>query len=179
MEKSTRTLGTLLRHLLDLLDGAVEEAYRDAGLNYRPRYTPILRALITSERASIKNLAVHAGLTQSAASQTVAQMLRVGLVHVERGTDMREQAVSLTTRAKTMIPVLEQVWEVTNETAQELDVELVYPLSQIVEAAIVSLERRPFRDRLAARDERRRATPGGQSNTPNQPAQPPPAPAAE
>ena len=157
MIKSARTLGTLLRHLIELLDGAVEEAYRDAQLDYRPRYTPVLRALIAIGPASIKDFAAHAGLTHSAASQTVAQMLRVGLVEVERGTDMRQQVVSLTTRAKTMIPTLEQLWEVVNEAARDLDAELVHPLSQVVEEAIVALERRPFSDRIAAKAEHRRS----------------------
>jgi DNA-binding MarR family transcriptional regulator len=171
--KSTRTLGTLLRHLIEVLDGAVEEAYKDAELDYRPRYTPVMRALITIGPASIKDLAVHAGLTHSAASQTVAQMLRVGLVEAKRGRDMRQQVVSLTTRAKNMVPVLQQVWEVVNETARELDAELVYPLSQVVEEAIVALERRPFSDRIAAKVERRRSNPAVQSTATNQAAFPP------
>jgi DNA-binding MarR family transcriptional regulator len=173
MAGSTRTLGTLLRHLVELLDGAVEEAYRDAQLDYRPRYTPVLRALITLERASIKDLAVHAGLTHSAASQTVAQMLRVGLVEVERGADMRQQVVSLTIHAMAMIPTLEQIWEVVNETARELDAELAYPLSHVVEEAIVALERRPFSDRIAAKAERRRSHPTVQSIATRRSAHPP------
>ena len=163
MVKPARTLGTLLRHLIELLDGAVEQTYRDAKLDYRPRYTPVLRALIARGPASIKDLAAHAGLTHSAASQTVAQMRRAGLVEVERGTDMRRQVVSLTTRATTMIPILEQMWQVVNEAAQELDAELVYPLSQVVEESIVALERRPFRDRIAAKAEHRRSNPAVQS----------------
>ena len=35
-------LGTQLRHLIELLDGAVQQAYVDAGLNYRPRYSDTL-----------------------------------------------------------------------------------------------------------------------------------------
>jgi DNA-binding MarR family transcriptional regulator len=171
--KLTRTLGTSLRHLLELLDGAVEEAYRDAQLDYRPRYTSVLRALMTIEPASIKDLAVRAGLTHSAASQTVAQMLRVGLVEVQRGTDRRQQVVSLTTRAKNMIPIIEQIWEVVNEAARELDAELVYPLSQVVEEAIAAIEHQPFGDRIAAKAERRRSNPAVRSMATNQSAHPP------
>jgi DNA-binding MarR family transcriptional regulator len=153
----------LLRHLIELLDGAVEQTYRDAELDYRPRYTPVLRALIATGPASIKDLAAQAGLTHSAASQTVAQMHRVGLVEVQRGTDMRRQVVSLTTRATTMIPTLEQMWQVVNEAARELDAELVYPISQVVEEAIAALERRSFQDRIAAKAEQRRSNPAIQS----------------
>ena len=141
----------MLRHLIELLDGAVEQAYKDAHLDYRPRYTPVVRALIATGPASIKDLAAHAGLTHSAASQTVAQMRRVGLVEIERGADLRQQVVSLTTRAKAMVPALEQMWQFVNEAAGDLDAELMYPLSQVLEDAILALERRPFGVRIAAK----------------------------
>jgi DNA-binding MarR family transcriptional regulator len=163
MVRPARTLGTLLRHLIELLDGAVEQTYRDAQLDYRPRYTPVLRALIATGPASIKNLAEHAGLTHSAASQTVAQMRRDGLVEVERGADKRRQVVSLTSRATTMIPTLEKMWQAVNEVAEELDDELMGPLSQVVEEAIEALERRPFRDRITAKAEHQRSSPDVQS----------------
>lgn len=163
MVRSARTLGTLLRHLIELLDGAVEQTYRDAQLDFRPRYTPVLRALIAIGPASIKNLAGHAGLTHSAASQTVAQMRRDGLIEVERGADKRRQVVSLTSRATTMIPTLEKMWKAVNEAARELDDELMGPLSQVVEEAIEALERRPFRDRIAAKAEHRGSKPDVQS----------------
>jgi len=145
-----RTLGTLLRHLIELLDGAVEQAYVDAQLDYRPRYTPILRSILAIGPASIRDLARHAGLTPSAASQTVAQMARVGLAQLQRGTDMRQQVVSLTSKATAMVPTLERIWQVTNRAADELDSELAYPLSRIVEDAISALERQSFGDRIKA-----------------------------
>ena len=157
--KPAPTLGTLLRHLIELLDGAVEETYKAAQLDYRPRYTPVLRALIARGPASIRDLSEQAGLTHSAVSQTVAEMRRAGLVEVERGADKRQQMVSLTTRAKQMIPGLEEIWQVVNEAAQELDDELDYPLSQIAEEAIAALGRRPFRDRIAARSEQCESNP--------------------
>ena len=151
MALQARTLGTSLRHLIELLDGAVEQTYKDAQLEYRPRYTPIVRALMARGSGSIKDLAAHAELTHSAASQTVAQMVRDGLVDVETGADKRSQVVSLTTRATTMIPTLLRMWQVVNEAADELDGELVCPLSQVVEEAISALERRPFKDRIASK----------------------------
>lgn len=150
MSPPSRTLGTLLRHLIELLDGAVEQAYIDAKLDYRPRYTPVLRSIMATGPASIKDLATRAGLTHSATSQTVAQMARVGLVQLQRGTDMRQQVVSLTAKAAAMIPTLQRIWQVTNRAAGELDTELAYPLSQIVEDAISALERQSFRDRIKA-----------------------------
>lgn len=150
MRTAHRTLGTLLRHLIEHLDGAVESAYADAKLDYRPRYTPVLRALMAIGPAPIKDLAAQAGLTHSAVSQTVAQMTRVGLVEAQRGTDQRQQVVSLTPRANAMIPELERIWSVVDAAAADLDAELAFPLSQLVEDAISALERQPFNDRIKA-----------------------------
>ncbi len=154
MDTPHRKLGTLLRHLIELLDGAVEQTYADANLTYRPRYTPVLCALEAIGPASIRDLAGHAGLTHSAASQTIAQMAHVGLVEVERGTDMRQQVVSLTPQAMNMIPSLKRIWQVVSAAAGDLDAELAFPLSQALEDAILALERQSFGDRISAAAER-------------------------
>jgi len=153
MTSPSRTLGKLLRHLIELLDSEVEQAHVDGQLDYRPRYSPILLSLMAIGPASIKDLAGHAGLTHSAASQTVGQMARVGLVCVQRGADLRQQVVSMTHKATAMIPILEGIWQVINRAADELDAELAFPLSQLVQDAISALERRSFADRIKAAGE--------------------------
>jgi DNA-binding MarR family transcriptional regulator len=145
-----RTLGTLLRHVIELLDGAVEQSYVDAGLDYRPRYTPVLQSLLVIGPASIKTLASHAGLTHSAASQTVAQMKKSGLLNVQRGEDQRQQVVSLSPKAVAMVPAVQHVWLVTNEAARDLENELAYPLAQLLDETISALEHQAFSERLGS-----------------------------
>lgn len=142
------TLGTLLRHLIEKLDGAVEESYVQSGLDYRPRYTPVVRALIESGPASIRAISRGAGISHSAVSQTVAQMMDRGLVRFETGGDARERIVALTPAAKAMIPKLQQHWRATNAAADALDTELSMPLSQLLREAIDALERRSFAQRI-------------------------------
>ncbi|MDT0131515.1 MarR family transcriptional regulator, partial [Acinetobacter baumannii] len=78
------------------LDGAVEQAYVDAGLDYRPRYTPVMRVLAEHESATIGTLAALGGLTQPAATQTVALMAKKGLLTIAAsGEDGRQRLVSL------------------------------------------------------------------------------------
>ncbi len=158
--------------MLDLLGEGVEGAYADAGLDYRSRYTPVLRNLMAIGPASIKTLANQAGITHSAASQTVAQMARSGLVELRRGDDLRQQLVSLTPKATAMIPTLKRIWQVTNEAGHQLDTELPFSIYQLLEDAILALERQPFRDRRNAVAQRLEAsdtselhtTPTGSSN---------------
>jgi DNA-binding MarR family transcriptional regulator len=144
----TKTLGTLLRHLVELLDGAVEEAYVEAGLDYRPRYTPVMRALLALGPTSIRAISLHAGTTHSAASQTVAQMAREGLVELRPGTDARERIVALTPRARGMLPALKRQWARINVAAKRLDRELSTPLSPLLAEAIAALAREPFARRI-------------------------------
>ncbi len=146
---SGATLGTLLRHVVEKLDGAVEHSYVQSGLDYRPRYTPIVRALIASGPASIRAISRSAGITHSAVSQTVAQMMERGLVQFEAGGDARERIVALTARAKAIVPKLEQHWQATNTAARMLDTELSMPLSDLLREAIDALERASFSERIA------------------------------
>src|SRR6188768_4490415 len=104
-----RGLGTLLRHLLELLDGDLERIYRDLGLPYRPRFTPVVRALMEREPRSIREIADHSGLTHSAVSQTVAEMKRAGLVSlVKDRADARARLARLTPHGRALLPRLQQ-----------------------------------------------------------------------
>ena len=147
--RTNATLGTLLRHLIEKLDGAVEQSYAQAGLDYRPRYTPVVRALIESGPASIRTISGSAGITHSAVSQTVSQMMERGLVRFETGGDARERIVALTPMAKAMIPKLQQHWQATNAAAHVLDTELSMPLSDLLRETIDALDRSPFAQRIA------------------------------
>ena len=142
-------LGTLLRYLLELLDGDLERIYRESGLNYRPRYTPVLRVLIGAGPSSIQDIAAEALTTHSAASQTVSQMVKDGLVCIESGQDGRQRIVHLTPLTKKMLPKLRRQWAATALAASELNAELSAPLDQILIEAVDALKRRPFAQRIA------------------------------
>jgi len=142
-------LGTRLRHLLALLDGDVEQAYRDSGLRgYRPRYTPIVRALQELGPASIKALAEHAGISHSAVSQTVTQMRRAGWLAARVAADARERTVSMTPALVELLPRLQAHWHATAGAVRTLDAELSRSLSATVDEALAALRRRPLVERI-------------------------------
>lgn len=142
-------LGTQLRHLIELLDGAVAQAYVEAGLDYRPRYTPVMRVLAEQASATIGELALLAGITQPAATQTVALMIRKGLVTVAAGgADGRQRVVRLSAGGEALLPRLRVCWQATKSAADGLDAELAFPLSACLEQAIAALETRSFGARI-------------------------------
>ncbi|MGS2615838.1 MarR family winged helix-turn-helix transcriptional regulator [Micromonospora sp. LZ34] len=143
-------VGTLLRHVLEVLDGDVAAVYAERGLaDYRPRFSPPLRVLVADGPLPIRDLARRVGVTHSAASQTVAQMARAGLVELTPGADARQRIVRLTGRARELLPVIEAEWAATTAAMRELDAELPVPLADLLHAVIAAVRRRPMRQRIA------------------------------
>ncbi|MFY0581159.1 MarR family winged helix-turn-helix transcriptional regulator [Cystobacter fuscus] len=137
-----------MRHLIELLDGDVAQAYVDAGLDYRPRYTPVMRVLAAEESASVGRIAQVAGITQPAATQTIALMKKQGLVTVSAGADGRERVVRLSVEGKRMLPKLQACWAASKAAADSLDAALPYPLSQCLADAIEALRAESFGTRI-------------------------------
>jgi DNA-binding MarR family transcriptional regulator len=143
-------LGTQLRHLIELLDGAVEQSYVVAGLpDYRPRFTPVMRVLAAKTKVTIGEIAAAAGITQPAATQTVNVMQKKGLLKVEAGIeDARQRVVSLSAKGLEILPILTECWRATSLAAASLDADLDMPLSLCLAQAVEALAARPFGDRI-------------------------------
>jgi DNA-binding MarR family transcriptional regulator len=143
-------IGTRIRHVLDLLDGGVAKVYVDLGLpEYRPRFSPVIRALVARGPLSVRDLATAVGVTHSAASQTVAQLTKAGLVTQEPDSaDGRRRIVHLTGKARSLLPVIEAEWKATTAAMAELDAELSAPLGTVLAEIVQAVERRSFRARI-------------------------------
>lgn len=142
------TLGTLLRALLDRLDPEVEAAYRAAGLDFRPRFTPVLRALVEQGPQRIKDISVASGLSHSAVSQTVAALQARNWVRLVSGKDGRERIVHLTRASRARLPALREQWARTARAAASLDADLGHPLEDVLRQALHALETRSFGERM-------------------------------
>jgi MarR family transcriptional regulator, organic hydroperoxide resistance regulator len=143
-----RTLGTQLRHLIELLDGAVRRSYSEMGLTYRPRYTPIMRSLMARDPLSLGEVAQCAGITQPAASQTVALMIADGLIETAPSTDARQKLLRLSSEGRTIADELQKAWAYTAMAAESLDDELPTSFTGLLAAAIKALEATSFDERI-------------------------------
>jgi DNA-binding MarR family transcriptional regulator len=76
-------------------------------------------------------------------------MERRGLLALRPGADARQRVVTLTARAKRLLPAINAEWEATDLASAALEVELPYPLSRLIDELGAALERRPFRRRIA------------------------------
>lgn len=147
----SRGLGTLLRHLVDLLDGDVESVYRERGLDCRSRFTPVIRHLESAGPSSIRQIALASGLTHSAISQTVGEMLKKDLVKSVPGKDARERIISFTPAGEALLPALHAVWDAIWAAADELSDDIGQPLGEVLERTIAAVGRRPFRERIMSK----------------------------
>jgi DNA-binding MarR family transcriptional regulator len=146
----TPGLGTRLRVLLESMDADVGLALADLGLrDYRTRYSAVIRRLDTGGAATVRDIADALGVTHSAASQTVGEMERRGLLALRPGTDARQRQITLTPKARKLLPAINAEWDATDAASAALDAELPYPLSALIDDLAAALDRRRFRARIA------------------------------
>lgn len=165
--RHTAGLGELLRHLTDLVDRGSEAAYRAQGLDYRPPYTPVMRAL-AEEAAGVGELTDRLAISQGAVSQTAKLMVADGLVSRRPGRDGRRSILALTAKGRRLLGRLQVHWQAVFAAAGDLEDEIGAPLRTYLARAIYALERTGFAQRIA------RARPGdGQPATPRTAEAPP------
>lgn len=148
MARVRQTFGTQVRRLLELLDGDVVKFYEEAGLDYRPRYTPVMRLLLRKGPMTVGELAQSSGLTQPAVSQTLREMKKSGLIEDQATADKRVRRIALSPHGESLRASLEAQWAATNAAGETLNTGLSYPLSDLLAEAIESLEADPFADRI-------------------------------
>jgi DNA-binding MarR family transcriptional regulator len=141
-----------LRQLLDAMDADIARLYTERGIaGVRPRFVGPLIRLGRRGPMTIRQLADSLDVTHSATSQTVAALQRDGLVTTTAGADARTREVALTERARDLLPFLEAEWRATEQVVAELEAEIPYALSQVVQDLQAALGRRSFHDRIADR----------------------------
>src|SRR4051794_3469029 len=105
-------LGELLRYVSELVEQGADEHYRSLGIEYRPRFTPVMRALAAGAE-TVTEVTSQTRLTQGAVSQTVKLMDGAGLVERYSLPDGRKSGLRLTAGGKDLLRLLEPHWEAT------------------------------------------------------------------
>lgn len=148
-EKQAPGLGELLRYLGELVEQGADREYRAMGLSYRPRYTPVLRALGDGAR-TVTDITARTYLTQGAVSQTVGLMEADGLIARHPLDDGRKSGLRLTARGEDLLRTLRTHWSTTFAAIRALEAEVGSPLMQVLEDTARALEREDFSARLRA-----------------------------
>jgi DNA-binding MarR family transcriptional regulator len=140
-----------LRELLAEMDADIGRLYAARGVSgVRPRFSMALIRLYHRGPMTVRELAQQIDVTHSAMSQTITAMRAEGLVETAPGRDARTRDVTLTEWGRDLVPFLEAEWRATERAVAELEAELPYPLTRVVEDMIEALRRRSFLDRITA-----------------------------
>lgn len=142
-------LGELLRYVGELVEQGAEERYAQLNLNYRARYTPVLRAL-SAGATTVADITVRSHLTQGAISQSVSLMESDGLISRYSVADGRKSGIRLTSEGRALVERLQPHWAATFRAIAELEKEIGHPLRRALEDAARALERLGFAERLTA-----------------------------
>ncbi len=145
--KNSPGLGELLRYVGELVEQGADEHYRTLSLNYRARYTPVLRALQAGAQ-TVTDITACTYLSQGAVSQTVALLENDGIITRHTVPDGRKSAIQLTERGWALVAKLEQHWVATFAVIAGLEQEIGHPLLQVLEDTAHALERQGFSARL-------------------------------
>ncbi|WP_434632821.1 MarR family winged helix-turn-helix transcriptional regulator [Chromobacterium sp. CV08] len=154
-------LGELLRYVGELVEQGAEEHYQTMSLNYRARYTPVLRALHAGAQ-TVTDITARTHLTQGAISQTVTLLESDGLITRHVVNDGRKSGIQLTSSGRDLVAKLEVHWATTFAAIARLEEEIGYPLRQALEDAAHALEGQGFSARITA--VKSELTTGGQVN---------------
>ncbi|MEU5291322.1 MarR family winged helix-turn-helix transcriptional regulator [Streptomyces umbrinus] len=138
-----------LHKLLAAMDAEIEQVYVERGIEgVRPRFAYPLIRLAHTGPLTIRELAESLDRSHSAISQTIAAMRKEDLVTSEPGPDARTRRIDLTERGRSLVPFLEAEWRATHATVAELDAEVPYALTTVVEELRRALEHRSMRQRI-------------------------------
>lgn len=141
-------LGELLRYLAELVDKGSEETYRNMNIRYRPRFTPVLRAMHEGA-VTIQDVTAATRLTQGAVSQSVALMEQEGIVSRQQLSDGRSSALTLTPEGEALTRRLLSHWEAIFGAIATLEQDAGWPVMRSLETLIHCLETRGFQERIA------------------------------
>jgi DNA-binding MarR family transcriptional regulator len=141
-----------LRLLQAAMDADIERIYAEERVDrLKPNWVMELLRLHAHGPMTIGELAESVQRTHSALSQKVAAMRDAGWVRTSPGTDARSKKVALTPRATRVAGRLAAEWRATEAALAELEEEIPYPLSQVVNDIEAALSRKSFHDRIAAK----------------------------
>lgn len=138
-----------VRLLLAAMDDDIARLY--AGTEIKPSYVMELLRLHFAGPMTIRELAESVGRTHSALSQKVAAMKAAGLVELTPGPDARSKHVALTPKSGELVGKLAAEWRATEASLHDLEAELPYPLSRVIDDIKEALARKSFHDRIAAK----------------------------
>jgi len=142
-------IGSRLRLLSERLTRDAAQVFRLYGLDFEPRWFPVLYALMEADGQTVGELTDSTGQSQVSVSQIVKAMAAHDLVRVAASpADGRKTVVRLTTAARARLPALKQQIEDVGQVMEGMLGATEHNLWRALDEFEAQLEQKGFLDRV-------------------------------
>jgi DNA-binding MarR family transcriptional regulator len=113
--------GSRLKRLVKRTDADILMIYEELGVDFRPRWFPLLMVLSSRKRASITDAASAIHYSHTAVNKLAREMTAHGLI-ISKGDsqDGRKRILHLTRKGRNTVASLESVWKEIRAVTKEL-----------------------------------------------------------
>ncbi len=150
-------LGSRLKRLSDgiMKDGV--KIYQNNNIDFEPKHFPIFYLLSKKKSLAIMEISETLGVSHPSVIQSVKEMEKKKLIHSHRDQeDGRKRLLSLTATGKSMIPLLQVVWEDVAAGIHELISSQENNLLEAISGIEKALTTKSLSDRVALIGEKRK-----------------------
>lgn len=153
VELFTRTgkmaIGSRLRMLTSIITADANRVYELYGMPLQAKWFPVFFALIGGDEMGVTEIARVIGHSHPSVIQILKEMEKAGLVKSKADThDKRRTLMSLTSKARKLVPTLERQFIDVQKAVEKLDAESQHSLWNAIEDWEKLLEKQSLYDRI-------------------------------
>lgn len=114
-------LGNRLKRLSDRLMQDGIRVYKDAGVEFEPRWFPLYYYLIVEGPSAVMEIAKGLGISHPAVNQVAKEMIAADLLSSYKDTkDKRKRLLAMTERGKELFPEMQIIWNDIRGALEEI-----------------------------------------------------------
>jgi len=141
-------LGSRLRRLVRRLDNDVSRIYQENGIDFKPRWFPIVHLLAKLAPLSVTDISKELNFSHTAIRKFADEMIKKGLLTESRDkNDERRCIFQLTPKGRRTVDSLTSLWENIHKTADRMLKESKPNLLEALSAIEANLDSKEFFER--------------------------------
>ena len=145
-------LSNRLKRLSDRLMQDGIRIYRDAGVEFEPRWFPLYYYLIVQGPSAVMDIAKGLGIGHPAVSQVAKEMIAAGLLaSYKDARDKRKRLLAMTMKGRGLLPEMQIIWDDIRAALEEIVQEPQTHFLEILTTVEREMEKRSFHERFLTR----------------------------
>jgi DNA-binding MarR family transcriptional regulator len=148
-QQGARAFATRLRRLYEALNQGVAAAYREAGVDFEPRWFGLIALIRAQSDLDIGEAAAALGQSHVAVVQVANLLEARGLIRrTPARSDKRRRALALTAKGKALCEKLDPLWDVVKRATDALLAEAAPDFLRQLDELEKALIAAPLEDRI-------------------------------